>query len=1370
MIKMNLTKLLELYKSLNKYEQRFLQLCSLLVGDDEWEWKSNFKHILPILKKLAENSLTESHLQGLISRYKKMKLWDSEINGVTINLMIYLNQQSFDHENPDFKENIEFIEKLVPSLSDFTFHYWRTRANYRFVIYCLFINDIRIFKTFSSTSNEVMLYSLFTDLVLESEIDFDWLSTRDKVFQALICSIKLSHAYDGKTNYFTNSYVSLISYLEFYDKNNQFLDHNLPFSIELRLMCVDIITNKISNINHRGFGVSNKEFFQEIFISLSAFSSGDFKKSLQKMEKAFVIFERVHEQKRVMLFTHYAILLIYVINLLAMEKYTKITTSIIKPLERNCLRYLAYPYEALNLILECDYEDAITLLEQKKQHLNDVPTTSLIRYAVHNWILYLANNEHLDINEFKQKFEASIKSNNTLTSHLLAELISKYLGQDDYLDFLKNSPFGSLRILSLVKVKQPWEFVLEKLEQITNNLPNKNNSTSKLIWIINTKYDYIKPQEQILLKNSSWGVPKDISRSKLPKLIESASVIDSKALRYLVHSEYYSGSLFTYNKEILFALVGNPNVYLEGDPPLKIDLVTDQVQLNVNDEKPGFRLKLNYFSLDEKIFLVRQSNTRYSVVNYTTELANIGRILGEKGLVVPRESKDKILNVICNNSNNQLKIHADFEDENITTIAADCKYYAQIIPLDDGINVSLLVNPFTPYEDSYFYPRYGQESLLVEASDGTRQKIVRNFKQELKLVNEICAFCPSLGGKEHSWNFTDLESSLSVLEELADYKQQHDNLEIQWPKGKTLDMKQKVTNSNLSLRVSGEQNYFEFSGEITLDDGKVVAMKSLLELLDTNPDSKFIRLDDGSFIALTNNFRQQLEELKQASFGNKVFGLSSNSLQNLIEATTNVELDKTWKDHVKRLASRKKHNPVVPSTLQTELRDYQQEGFKYLSTLANWQIGACLADDMGLGKTVQGIALMLEQAHNGPILIIAPTSVCFNWEAELQKFAPTLKVHTAYNNYKRESLIKELESFDVLICSYGLLPSLEATLVDKEWHLVVIDEAQAIKNYNTKRWGVVSKLKSTARIALTGTPIENHLGELWSICHFLNPGLLGTLNHFQKKFITPISNSNQIAKTALKNIVKPYILRRTKTQVLSELPPKIEQSILIEPTADEIAFYEALKVRALEKLKELGDGNNRISILAELTKLRQACCHSTLIDPSIKISNSKLEALLELVLELKDNNHRALIFSQYVGYLKIVQKLFDDNKISYKYIDGSTPLPKRKQNVNEFQDGDGDVFLISLKAGGTGLNLTAADYVIILDPWWNPSVEDQAADRAHRIGQKRPVTVYRMITKGTIEEKIVKLHQNKRDLASDLLEGQDIGAKISDDELLGLIR
>ena len=368
------------------------------------------------------------------------------------------------------------------------------------------------------------------------------------------------------------------------------------------------------------------------------------------------------------------------------------------------------------------------------------------------------------------------------------------------------------------------------------------------------------------------------------------------------------------------------------------------------------------------------------------------------------------------------------------------------------------------------------------------------------------------------------------------------------------------------------------------------------------------------------------------------------------------------------------------------------------------------------------------------------------------------------------SLVDNAASFDVVICSYGLLQHNNDLLTGKQWETIILDEAQAIKNAHTQRWKTVMQLKGKCRIALSGTPIENHLGELWSIFSFINPGLLGSVKAFQAKYSIPIE-TNQVPDRiqALRSLVQPYILRRIKSDVLTELPPKTEQTIHVEQSEEEATFYEALRRTAEERMALFIEENNRLSVLAEITKLRQACCDSSLVDGSLNIKNSKLNAFIETVKNIIENGHKALVFSQYVSFLTIVRKRIEAEKIAYQYLDGSTTAAKRKQAVDAFQSGEGDLFLLSLKAGGSGLNLTAADYVIHLDPWWNPAVEDQASDRAHRIGQERPVTIYRFVMRNTIEEKILSLHEKKRNLANELLSGHGISGKLSNDDLMKLI-
>jgi SNF2 family DNA or RNA helicase len=463
--------------------------------------------------------------------------------------------------------------------------------------------------------------------------------------------------------------------------------------------------------------------------------------------------------------------------------------------------------------------------------------------------------------------------------------------------------------------------------------------------------------------------------------------------------------------------------------------------------------------------------------------------------------------------------------------------------------------------------------------------------------------------------------------------------------------------------------------------------------------------------------------------------------------------------------------PEVPSTLQAELRDYQVEGFVWMVRLAHLGVGACLADDMGLGKTLQALAVILSMAKEGPTLVIAPTSVCMNWEQEINRFAPTLKIKSL-SGTDRKAVVKSLKKFDVLISSYTLLQQEIELIEEAPWQTIVLDEAQAIKNAGTKRSRAAMRLRGRFKLITTGTPIENHLGELWNLFRFINPGLLGSYKQFNARFGIPIEkHHDREASRKLKKIIRPFMLRRIKSQVLDELPPRTEVTLRVEMKPEELRFYEALRQQALENIESSAEKSGRhLQILAEIMKLRRACCNPRLIMPDTKISSTKLEVFAQVVEELIGSRHKALVFSQFTGHLALLREYLDKQGVVYKYLDGTTPTRERQRQVETFQEGEGDLFLISLKAGGLGLNLTAADYVIHMDPWWNPAVEDQAADRAHRIGQKRPVTVYRLITTNTIEEKIVRLHQEKRDLANSLLEGSDVSARISADELLELIR
>jgi SNF2 family DNA or RNA helicase len=395
--------------------------------------------------------------------------------------------------------------------------------------------------------------------------------------------------------------------------------------------------------------------------------------------------------------------------------------------------------------------------------------------------------------------------------------------------------------------------------------------------------------------------------------------------------------------------------------------------------------------------------------------------------------------------------------------------------------------------------------------------------------------------------------------------------------------------------------------------------------------------------------------------------------------------------------------------------------------------------------------------------------VCANWIDEAGRFAPGLRARLYGAPGGREELLREAGPGDLVVVSYTLLQQSVEAFAGLRWATLVADEAQAIKNASAKRSQAVRELDADFRLALSGTPIENRLDELWAIMNFTNPGLLGSAQRFGERFVVPIERDRDLrAQRTLRRLIAPFVLRRLKSEVLDDLPARTETVLHVSPEPDEAAHYELLRRQALATA--LGAGSrDRINVLAQLTRLRRAACDPRLVSPELGIVGAKVGAFVELAQELVANRHKALVFSQFTDFLALLREPVAAAGIASQYLDGSTPAAERARRIAAFQAGEGDLFFISLKAGGFGLNLTAADYVVIVDPWWNPAAEDQASGRAHRIGQSRPVTVYRLVTRGSIEERIVALHHDKRSLAQGILEDIDATAMPSVQELVALL-
>jgi SNF2 family DNA or RNA helicase len=931
---------------------------------------------------------------------------------------------------------------------------------------------------------------------------------------------------------------------------------------------------------------------------------------------------------------------------------------------------------------------------------------------------------------------------------------------------LKYSP-----LLSKIKSVEMWEKQLNaylSLESI-QILVRKEEGTgnTRVAYRFNPDRSEALPVLQTRQSDGNWTAGRNISmdnfkRGKVDCMIEQDRRIAATESRH-----YYS---FDLGREAIAEMTGHPYVYLK-DTDIPVELIASQPVINIVKLNGGnYKLECDVTDTRNNVLIVKETNTRYKVYTFTpAQREIIGAIV--KAESIPEQGYERLKKVLKHFSTYisiQSDLLMDENDGQARQVETDSRIRIQILPFGDGLKTELFVKPFGAHPP-YCKPGRGGKALLAY-ENGERVQVIRNIEQEKQyneiLLNDIQSI-ESLNTTNDLMSFDNPYDSLDLLEILG----RHQAISVvEWPEGERFKIRKSINFSDLSLRVSSGVDWFALDGELRLDEETVLSVKDLLELVRTG-QGRFVELSNGEFLALSEQLKRSLLELgafsTDANKGVKINRFASASIVDMLDDFENLKVDKAWRDFRKRIETLQEYEMSVPIALKAELRPYQIAGYQWMMCLAEWGAGACLADDMGLGKTVQAIAVLLQRAQAGPALVVSPVSVQPNWINEVRKFAPSLVVKTLNEGDRKETLAS-LVAGDLLITSYGLLISEEETLTTIQWATIVLDEAHVIKNYTTKTSKAVMSLQSEFRVILTGTPIQNHLGEMWNLFNFINPGLLGTLQHFTDIFIKPGKDAHK----RLKKLITPFILRRTKTAVLDELPPKTEIIRKIELSDTERAFYEALRRKAIEALAgdEGPQGAKHLKTLAEITRLRQACCNPALVEPKIKIESTKLSTFLDIVSELKDNGHRALVFSQFVSHLSIVRKALDKAGFTYQYLDGSTPTAKRALSVSNFQSGKDDLFLISLKAGGLGLNLTAADYVIHLDPWWNPAVEDQASDRAHRIGQTRPVTVYRLVAEHTIEEKIIQLHNTKRDLADSLLEGSDQSAKLSIAELLALIK
>ncbi len=1384
------SNLLQKYQKLSPFEQTFLQFLSVL------HEPAHTTLIVNCLRKLElrgprGNRPTVANLNHYIDKFQKLGLVTDNQQCVS-ELVEVLSK--FAVENDTFSTFADVIRAEAPVsyyYGKWTTRCWRAMRELRIGIYTQKFDLIDEATDFLTQQCREIGTSL-PPAVLVTTYPFspEWFRSLPVSFQFYLLDNVLHY---GQANILT--YSQILDFLKNKEEFSSFSsDELLPFQ---RLL--------FNQLLYQGDLVQARELINnnpDAFTGTGAtgsvlFLNGELENAIEAFEKDIEVLKSYSENGNVAFFGPSGIF--HVLALLQFEdheNYNRVADQISIALTNFPSGIEVEAYHSLAAVISNQLNstvpmDLINIKRDSKPHSLTILFAGLCQY-------WLNSSIEPELEQLTKDALVLAKANDyKLLALGYAEILEKISHDKNELDHLIGDIRQDNSIISLISIlepEEPWKRSLQALIHATNDDSTQASSQNiRLVWIV----DYmmgkisISPREQKLNPSGEWSKGKPLS---LARLYESdkmtyISILDRKLCRSIerthnpdTHSTSYSLNM----DKALVNMVGHPLLFLNQSPTTPVEFIAGEPELLIEEVGDQLHIRFAQSITDGNITIFQETPTRFKIITIKENHRRIAQITGKDGLVVPKEASDQVLTAIGNISS-FMTVHSAIAADvtsrnraNITLVEADSTIYMHLLPYGSGFRLEMFVKPFAE-GGHYLKPGQGVENIMAEVQ-GRRLQTRRNLAQEEEKARDVEELCPILDlaidmeqENDREWHLLDPDDCLQALVELQTIQ---DRVIIEWPEGEKLTITHQASLSNMNLKIrTNRQNWFAMSGSLTLDQDKVIDLKELLAKIK-NATGRFIQIGDGQFLALTQEFKKRLEDLNiyAEEFDSTsedeilVHPLAALPLEDLVnQAVTST--DTGWRNQLSRISEVQNFIPELPSTFQAELRDYQVEGFNWLARLAYLGVGGCLADDMGLGKTLQALAIILKHATDGPCLVVAPTSVSTNWQSEVHRFTPTLNLKTLPSK-NREEAIEKLGRFDLLITTYTLLQQESELLSRVKWQTVILDEAQAIKNAATKRSKAAMSLQAKFKLITTGTPIENHLGELWNLFNFINPGLLGSLNSFNERFAIPIERyHDREARLKLKKLIRPFILRRIKSQVLEELPPRTDVTLQVEMSPEEAHFYEALRQNALDILESNKEKKGRhLQILTEIMKLRQACCNPRLISPDTAIDSSKLRVFASVVEELIGGRHKALIFSQFIGHLKIIREHLDKQGISYQYLDGSTSSKDRKKRVESFQAGEGDLFLISLKAGGLGLNLTAADYVIHMDPWWNPAIEDQASDRAHRIGQTRPVTIYRLVCKNSIEEKIVRLHQEKRDLAGSLLEGSDISAKMSSDDLIDLIR
>lgn len=962
------------------------------------------------------------------------------------------------------------------------------------------------------------------------------------------------------------------------------------------------------------------------------------------------------------------------------------------------------------------------------------------------------------------------------TAAILIHELSQYMTVSAKIKEELTALYGGKPLLTSIRKKAPWELLLGEINRVAQQ--QVDTRPRRIVYFLNNS-SLSGIIEQIEEKPGQWRDGQLLSAKKMASEgYNSMDVIDSRIAMQLAGKEDWQT-----DADIIFPLLSGTDRLYYGVEYLPVrqyaTIIEERPYIEFCGEGDKIIIRTNAKPLPDgtlRKHTVFQSDSCYTLVSLNPLQKDIlDKLVATKSFPASaapslRKTIESLKGIIDVKEN----ILSDIESN---ALESDGRLVIRIEPAPEReYQITILVTPL-PDGITRLEPSTGEEFVYDEDPSGRVHCVHRNMIKEEENFERIKDYAEQFNMEFTSPNVYIIGEERALLQFMLFCHEFEDCYLLEWPQGHVLKFKGVITTNDIHLDVRGDNEWFAVEGDVRVDDQKV-PLEDLLKAC-SKTDSDFVRIGENEYVQMTETLRRHIAELdavltmgekKRRQVPKYLVGTLAKTIEQLDHHT-----DNTYRDFMLKMKKAYESDIAVPEGLQATLRPYQKEGYVWMKRLDSWGAGACLADDMGLGKTLQTLAFILSKAKNGPSLVVAPKSVIPNWVKEAQRFTPSLNVTVLNDADNRWQVIDSASAFSLVLCTYGVLTTEEDLLSSKKWIVACLDEAQQIKNRNTYVSQAAMNLNAGSRIVLTGTPLQNHVGEIWNLMQFINPGLLGNWSVFRDSYVN--ATLDETHHEMLKEMIQPFILRRTKQQVLNDLPEKTEDVHYIEMTDEELAVYEKMRQTVELKFKKNKTKAERdeakgidISYFEELMKLRLASCDMHLVysawrDPSSKITS--LMDILETLLDIPENN--VLVFSQFTSFLARIKPEIERHGWDYLYLDGQTPMKKRQEKVEQFQTGEKRLFLSSLKAGGLGINLTAANYVILLDPWWNPAIENQATDRTHRIGQKRCVSVIRLITEHTIEEKILRLHEKKQQLSDDVLEGTSDSYKLTYEDILDMV-